>query len=122
MKKAGELHLLEILQGPWQEISIDIVGPLLKLNGKDTIVVIVNRFTKIIWLKATTTNISSEEIAKIYQDEIWKLHGVPRKILSDRGPQFVSRFMEELTKVLETKKTLSMAYHSQTEKKTERIN
>jgi len=73
-------------------------------------------------LKATTTNISSEEIAKIYQDEIWKLHGVPRKILSDRGPQFVSRFMEELTKVLETKKTLSMAYHSQTEKKTERIN
>ncbi len=49
-------------------------------------------------LKATTMNISSEEIAKIYRDEIWKLHGVPRMILSDRGPQFTSKFMEEFTK------------------------
>ena len=48
-------------------------------------------------------NVSLEEIAKIYHDRIWKLHGVPRTILSDREPQFASRFMEELTKVLETK-------------------
>jgi len=53
-------------------------------------VVIVNRFTKIIRLKAMITNISSEEIAKIYWDKIWKLHGIPKKILSDRGPQFAS--------------------------------
>ena len=47
-KKARELHPLEIPQGPWQEISIDIVRPLPKLNGKDAIVVIVDRFTKMI--------------------------------------------------------------------------
>ena len=47
-KKAGELHLLDIPQGPWQEISIDIVGPLPKLNGKNAIIVIVDRFTKMI--------------------------------------------------------------------------
>ena len=47
-----------------------------------------------------TTNISAEDIAKIYRDEIWKLHRIPRKILSDRGPQFASRFIEQLTKAL----------------------
>jgi len=52
----------------------------------DTIVVIVDKFTKMIQLKATTTNISSEGIEKIYRDEIWKLHGIPKKILSDQGP------------------------------------
>jgi len=52
----------------------------------DAIVVIVDRFTKIIKLKTTITNISSKEIANIYWDEIWKLHRIPRKILSDREP------------------------------------
>jgi len=68
------------------------------------------------------TNISSEGIAKIYRDDIWKLHGVPKKILSDRGPQFASKFIEEFTKVLGTKKQLLTAYHPQTDGQTERIN
>ena len=68
------------------------------------------------------TNISSEGIAKIYRDEVWKIHGVPRKILSDRGPQFASRFIEELIKALKTKRMLSTAYYSQTDSQTERIN
>ena len=67
-------------------------------------------------------NISSEGITKIYRDDIWKLHGVPRKILSDQGPQFASKFMEEFTKALETKRQLSIAYHSQTDGQMERIN
>ena len=99
-KKAGELYPLEIPQEHQQEISIDIIGPLPKSNRKDAIVVIIDRFTKIIRLKATITNVSSEEIAKIYWDEIWKIYGVLRKILSDRGPQFTSRFIEEFTKAL----------------------
>jgi len=70
----------------------------------------------------TTTSISSEEIAKIYRDNIWKLHGVPKKILSDREPQFASRFMEEFTKALGTKRQLSTAYHPQTDGQIERIN
>ena len=73
-------------------------------------------------LKATMTNVSSEGIAKIYRDDIWKLHGVPRKILSDRGPQFASKFMEEFTRALGTKRQLSTAYHPQTDGQMERIN
>ena len=73
----------------------------------DAIVVIVDRFTEMIQLKATTTNISLEGIAKIYRDNIWKLHGVSKEILSNRGPQFALKFMEEFTKVLGTKRQLS---------------
>ena len=121
-RKAGELYPLEIPQGLWQEISIDIIGPLPKSNGMDTIVIIVDQFMKMIRLKATTTNILLKGIAKIYRDDIWKLHGISRKILSDRGPQFTSKFIEEFTKALGTKRQLSTAYHPQTDSQTERIN
>ena len=69
-KKLEELHPLNILQGPWQEISINVIGLLPKSNGMNAIVVIVDRFTKIIRLKITMTNISSEGIAKIYWNKI----------------------------------------------------
>jgi len=103
MKKAGELHPLKIPEGPWKEISIDIIGPLLKSNGQDAIVIIMDQFTKIIQLNAAMTNVSFEEIAKIYQDKIWKLHRILRTILSDRRPQLTSRFIEEFTKTLGAK-------------------
>jgi len=73
-------------------------------------------------LKAITTNISLEGIAKIYRDKIWKLHRTPRKILSDRRLQFVSKFIEEFMKALRTTRQLSIVYHSQTNGQVERIN
>ena len=88
----------------------------------DAIVVIVDQFTKMIQLKATTTNISLEGITKIYRDDIWKLYRIPRKVLSDRGLQFASKFIKVLTKALGMKRQLSMAYHPQTDGQTERIN
>ena len=75
-----------------------------------------------IQLKVIMTNVSLKEIAKIYRDKIWKMYEIPRKILSDRGLQFVSRFMKELTKVLGTKRMLSTVYHLQSDGQTERIN
>jgi len=69
-RKAGELHPLKIPEGPWQDISIDMIGPLPSSNRMDAIVVIVDQFTKMIRLKVTTTNISLEGIAKVYRDEI----------------------------------------------------
>jgi len=64
-------------------------------------------------------NILSEEIAKIFRDEIWKLHG---KILSNKGLQFTSKFMEEFTKALETTRQLSTVYYPQMDSQIERIN
>ena len=121
-RKAGELHPLKIPEGPWQDISIDMIGPLPRLNKMDTILVIVDCFTKMIRLKATTTSLSSEGVTKIYRDEIWKIHRIPKMILSNRGPQFASKFIEDLTRVLGTKRKLSTAYHPQTDGQTEIIN
>ena len=121
-KRAGKLHPLEIPEGPWQDISIDMIGPLPRSNEMDAILVIVDRFTKMIRLKATTMNISSEGVARIYRDEIWKIHRIPKMILSDCGLQFASKFMEDFTRILGTKRKLSTAYHPQTDEQTERIN
>ena len=60
------------------------------------------------------TIILLKEIAKIYQDKIWKLHRVLQKILSNKGPQFASKFREDLIRALGTKRILSIVYYSQT--------
>ena len=88
----------------------------------DVIMVIVDQFAKMIQLKVTTTNILAKGIAKIYRDNIWKLHRVPRKILSDQEPQFALKFMEKLTRVLGTIRQLLTAYHPQTDGQMKRIN
>ena len=72
--------------------------------------------------KAKTITVSLEEIAKIYRNKIQKIHRVPRKILSNRGSQFISKFIEDLEKALGTKQTLSTVYYSQIDGQTERIN
>jgi len=100
----------------------NVIGPLPRSEDKDAILVVVDQFSKMIRLMATTTSISSSEVTRIYQDDIWKIHSIPRKIISDRGPQFASTFMGELCKALEIKRTMSTAYHPQTDGQTERIN
>jgi len=60
------------------------------------------------------TVVSLEDITKIYRDEIWKLHEVSQKVLSDRGPQFTSKFIENLTKALGIKQMLFIVYYPQT--------
>ena len=68
------------------------------------------------------TTVSLGKIAKIYRDEIWKLYRVIQKVLSDRGPQFASKFMKDLSKILGTKRTLYIVYHPQTDGQMEQIN
>ena len=113
MKKAVSLHLLSTPKTPQEEISIDIIGLLPRSENKDAILVVMDQFSKMIRLMVTTTSISLSEVARIYQDDIWKIHGIPKKIISNRGPQFASTFMGELYKVLKIKRAMSMAYHSQ---------
>jgi len=62
-------------------------------------------------LMAITTSISSSKVARIYQDDIWKIHDIPKKIISNRGSQFALTFMEELCKALGIKRAMSTAYH-----------
>ena len=122
MKKAVPLYPLLTPKTLWEEINIDVIGPLPKSEDKDAILVVVDQFSKMIRLMAITTSISSSKVARIYRDDIWKIHGIPKKIISNRGPQFALTFMGELCKVLGIKRAMSMAYHPQTDSQTKRIN
>ena len=113
MKKAVPLYPLLTPKTLWEEINIDVIGPLPKSEDKDAILVVVDQFSKMIRLMAITTSISSSKVARIYWDDIWKIHGIPKKIISNRGLQFALTFMGELYKVLEIKRAMSMAYHLQ---------
>jgi len=73
-------------------------------------------------LITTTTSISSSKVARIYWDDIWKIYSIPKKIISNRGPQFALTFMEELCRVLEIKRAMLIAYHLQIDGQMERIN
>ena len=68
------------------------------------------------------TAASLKNIAEIYQNKVWKLHRVPWKILTNKGPQFASKFIEDLINALKTKRILSIVYHSQTNRQTKQIN
>jgi len=71
---------------------------------------------------ATMEKMSVEELAKLFWDHVWKLHGLPESIISDRGVQFVAGMMKELNNLLGIQTKLLMAYHPQTDGQTERIN
>jgi len=70
----------------------------------------------------TTEKTTAEELARLFRDNVWKLHGLPESIISDRGPQFVAGLIKELNEMLGIKSKLSTAFHPQTDKQTERIN
>ena len=70
----------------------------------------------------TTSDVTSLGVARLFRDGVWKLHGLPEEVISDRGPQFVSNFMRGLSETLGIKVAASMAYHPQTDGQTERVN
>jgi len=71
---------------------------------------------------ATTEKTLAKGLAKLFRDHIWKLHGLPESIISDRGVQFAAGIMKELNNLLGIQMKLSTAYHPQTDRQTERIN
>lgn len=72
--------------------------------------------------RPTMTLLILEKLGEIYRNNIWRLHGIPKYIIGDRGPQFISQFMAELCKALETTRNLSTAYHPQTDGQTKQNN
>jgi hypothetical protein len=112
MKAVGPLQLLPIPTWKWEDISMDfIVGLPRTSKGYDFIWVIVDRLTKIAHFLPVKTIHPVTVYAQLYITRILSLHGIPKTIVSDRGPQFISKFWEELHKSLGTKLLHSSAYH-----------
>ncbi|SJL04219.1 uncharacterized protein ARMOST_07580 [Armillaria ostoyae] len=120
--RQAPLHPNEIPSEPWTHISVDMITGLIPCKGLDAILVIVDRFSKVIIPVACKTTLSSEGWAKILRDEVYAKYGMPQTIISDRGPQFVSKFLTDLYKILDIKGNASTVFHPQMDGQTERVN
>jgi len=119
---AGKLMPNAIPEKPWSHISVDFINKLPLAQGYDTILVVCDRFSKMAYFIATTEKTSVEGLTKLFWDHVWKLHGLPESIISDRRVQFAAGMMKELNNLLGIQTKLSTAYHSQTDGQMERIN
>jgi hypothetical protein len=120
--RQGVLRPLPIPQRAWQDISMDFITHLPNSYGYNAILVIIDRLTKMKHFIHCKKTCNSEKVARLYVKYIWKLHGLPRTIVSDRGPQFVFEFWKHLIKRLGITALLSIAYHPETDGQTEIAN
>ena len=101
---------------------MDFITKLPLAQGYDLILVVVDRLTKIVHFISTTEKTSVERLARLFRDNVWKLYGLSKSIISGRGPQFVAGLMWELNRILGIESKLSTAFYSQIDRQTERIN
>lgn len=119
---AGLLQPLPVPEGIWEEISMDFISGLPNSHGKDTILVIVDRMSKYAHFIALSHPYSALSIAQLFLDQFYRLHGLPKSIVSDRDPIFLSNFWRELFKLQGVKLHYSTAYHPQSDGQTEVVN
>jgi len=92
----GELQPLPILEERWDVISVDFISELPESGGYDSVMVAVDSVGKRSHFVETVTTVTAAGAANLYLRNVWKLHGLLRKVISNRGLQFVAAFMKEL--------------------------
>ncbi|KAJ9509668.1 hypothetical protein QJQ45_011337 [Haematococcus lacustris] len=119
----GLLQSLPVPQHRWEHVSLDLITQLpVTTSGHDAIVVFVDKLTKMMHAIPTTTSVTASTLARIFFDHVFRLHGLPKVIVSDRDPRFTSTFWQELFKLTGTHLNMSTANHPQTDGQTERAN
>jgi len=111
-----------ILEKPWSHISADFITKLPLVQGYNSILVVVDRLMKMVHFIPTMEKTSAEGLARLFRDNIWKLHGLSESIISDRGSQFATGLMKELNKILRIENKMSTVFYPQTDRQTKRIN
>lgn len=122
LKKAGLLQPLEVPEGPWRSVSMDLITALPQSEGYDSILVFVDRFSKYVLCIPTTQALDAKGFAKLFINHVVAFHGMPDEVVSDRGPQFTSLFWKIVCKALGIERCLSSAYHPESDGQTERVN
>jgi len=121
-KPFGLLQPLPIPSQNWQDISMDFISELPPSKDFNAILVIVDRLSKAAHFIPTTSTLDSLGFAKLFISEIFRLHGLPKTIVSDRGSLFTSNFWTRVSELLGIERKLSTAFHPQTDGQTERVN
>ncbi|KAK7884344.1 hypothetical protein WMY93_027467 [Mugilogobius chulae] len=121
-KPAGRLHPLPVPSRPWSHIAIDFVSGLPVSHGKAVILTIIDRFSKSVHFVPLEKLPSALETADLLVQHVFRLHGTPLDIVSDRGPQFISQVWRGFCQALGAKVSLSSGFHPQTNGQCERAN
>ena len=97
---AGKLKLSEVPERLWMHLMVDFITKLLLVARKDAILVVCNRLSKMTHFVATTERTLAEGLARLFRDNIWKLHRLPESIISDRGLQYAAELIKKLNRML----------------------
>ena len=119
---AGLLRPLPIPGRPWSHISLDFVTGLPTSQGNNTILTMVDRFSKMVHFAALPKLPSAAETADLLLSPMVRLHSIPQDIVSDRGPQFTSRVWQAFCRGIGATVSLSFGYHPQNNGQAERAN
>ncbi|MCO5605677.1 hypothetical protein L7F22_059860 [Adiantum nelumboides] len=122
IKLLGQLKPLDIPQMKWECISMDFVTGLPSVAGYDSVYVVVDMLTKVAHLIPIKTTYRAFDISRVFIKEIFRLHGLPKRIVSNRDTKFTSKFWTSLFQAIGTQLCFSTAYHPQTDGQTERVN
>ena len=114
----GELQLLSVPDAQWDTLSVELP----ESSGHDAVMTVVDAVSKRVHFIPTYTTVTAEGAARLFLYHVWKLHGLPKCVVSDRGPQFVALFTKELYRLLGIRISSSTAWHPQTDSQTECIN
>lgn len=121
-KPYGPLRFLPVPERPWHSISMDFIDGLPDSDGFNSVLVVVDRLTKMSIFIPTHNTIDAPGVAQLFLRHVFSKHGTPADIVSDRGKHFISRFWSSLCDLLHIKSNLSTAYHPETDGQTERVN
>src|SRR5258708_5423321 len=121
-QKVGKLTPNRIPTHCWEVISVDTIGELPESKGYNAILVAVDRLSKHIHTVPTVTMVDSAGVARLFLEHVWRHHGLPEAVISDRGSTFVSNFSRELATLLDIRLTPSTAYHLQMDRQMEQVN
>lgn len=118
----GLLQPLPTPEGAWHTITMDFIDGLPQSRKFNCILVIVDKFTRYAHFLPLQHPFTAAKVALSFLDNIYKLHGLPKIIISDRDPVFTSKFWKELFQNIGTELRMSTPYHPQTDGQTERVN
>ena len=110
---AGKLIPNSIPEKAWTHIPADFVTKLPLAQGYDSILVVVDWFTKMVHFVSTMEKTTAEGPARLFRDNMWRLHGLPESIISDKGPQFAAGIIKELNGLLGIETKLSIVMNRQ---------
>lgn len=119
---SGLLQPLPVPGRPWSHISLDFVTGLPPSEGNTTILTIIDRFSKAVHFVPLPKLPSAQETAQLITQHVFRLHGIPNDIVSDRGPQFISQVWRSFCQAVGASVSLSSGYHPQSNGQSERAN